>query len=394
MSFDYYIEVECHQRNLKGQVICGDVFMSHKIKEEGRTLVVLSDGLGSGVKANVLATLTASMVLNYMKVNKDIRKAARIIMDTLPVCSKRKASYSTFTIVEIECDGETRIIRYDNPECIIMRGTQQYHPSYEQLVLDGSNNKGKVLYCCRFKAQKEDRIIFCSDGVTNSGMGSRQFPFGWGNSNVEHFVYGLIGRNSFLSALQLARSVVDRACVNYGNDPKDDTSCAVLYFREPRDLLICTGPPFDPSRDVQLASRLCEFKGRKIVCGGTTATIIAREMKRPITIDMKVVDAELPPLSYIEGIDLVTEGILTLGKVGRLLEGYQQGQALGQGPAHCIVRHILESDKIHIINGTRINVAHQDPNLPVELEIRRTVVKKIASLLEEKFLKEVDVNYI
>lgn len=394
MQSDYYIEVECQQKNFDGQAICGDVFMSRKIKEEGRTILVLSDGLGSGVKANVLATLTASMILNYMKVNKDIRKAAEVIMKTLPVCSKRKASYSTFTIVEIECDGNTRIIRYDSPECIILRGLESFTPECVELSLTGDNNIGKVLYSYCFKAEKEDRIVFCSDGVTNSGMGSRRLPFGWGMDNVDQFVKSLIRRQPFLSARQLGTLVVDRACANYANKPKDDTSCGVLYFREPRNLLICTGPPYKRSKDAQLAKRVKEFEGKKIVCGGTTAGIISREYVKPIKVELNITDSELPPISYIEGIDLVTEGILTLGKVQRLLKRYKDISSLRHGPADQLVRELLESDKIFIVNGTKINVAHQDPNLPMELEIRRTVVKNIVTLLEEKFLKEVDLSYI
>ncbi|MBN2597160.1 SpoIIE family protein phosphatase [Labilibaculum sp.] len=394
MSSNFYIEVECRQKNYAGQSICGDVFMSRKIKEEGRTILVLSDGLGSGVKANVLGTLTASMILNYMKVNKDIRKAAEVIMKTLPVCSKRKASYSTFTIVEIECDGETRIIRYDSPECLILRGLESFTPDCEELRLSGDHNQGKVLYSYRFMAQKEDRIVFCSDGVTNSGMGSTRWPFGWGFDNLDAYVKGLVRRQPFLSARQLGAAVVDRACANYGNKPKDDTSCGVLYFREPRNLLICTGPPYEKSKDAQLAKQVVEFVGKKVVCGGTTAGIISREIQAPIEVELTITDSELPPISHINGIDLVTEGILTLGKVYRLLKNHKQNFSLQHGPADQLVRVLLESDKIFIINGTKINVAHQDPNLPMELEIRRTVVKNIVALLEEKFLKEVDLSYI
>ena len=391
---DFYIEVECQQRNQLGQSICGDVFMSRKLKDEGRTILVLADGLGSGVKANVLATLTSSMILNYMKVNKDIRKAAEVIMKTLPVCSKRKAGYSTFTIVEIDCDGETRIICYDNPVCLILRGLETYNPKYEELYPKGETNKDKILYSYRFKAQKEDRIVFCSDGVTNSGMGTRHMPFGWGMDNVVNFSKNIIRKQPYISARRLGNMIVDRACANNSNQPKDDTSCAVLYYREPRNLMICTGPPYEKLKDAKLVKYLKEFKGTKIVCGGTTAGIVSRELQKSISVDLEIQDSELPPVSHIDGIDLVTEGILTLGKVHRILDNYHQNTILRNGPADRIVKLLLESDKIFIINGTKINVAHQDPQLPVELEIRRTVVKNIVALLEEKFLKEVDLSYI
>lgn len=184
------------------------------------------------------------------------------------------------------------------------------------------------------------------------------------------------------------------ASLNDGGNPLDDTSCGIIYLREPRKLLFVTGPPYEEIKDVDFALKVQGFGGKKIVSGGTTAEIVARELGLKFSASLEMLDPDLPPASQMEGIDFVTEGILTLGKVVRVLERFEKDNVLGKGPAHQIVKLFLESDKIHIINGTRINVAHQDPNLPVELEIRRTVVKRIASLLEEKFLKEVSIEYI
>jgi hypothetical protein len=181
---------------------------------------------------------------------------------------------------------------------------------------------------------------------------------------------------------------------NDGFQSKDDTSCGIVYFREPRELLICTGPPFNKEDDVQLADAVREFDGKKIVMGATTGDIISRELGLKIEDIFKFEDPELPPLNVMEGIDLFTEGILTLNKVEKILKAYNPNLKLGRGPADEIVKLILESDAIKIIIGTRINIAHQDPHLPVELEIRRTVVNRIAQLLEEKLLKKVNISYI
>jgi hypothetical protein len=137
-----------------------------------------------------------------------------------------------------------------------------------------------------------------------------------------------------------------------------------------------------------------KYNGKKIICGATTAEIVARELGLEIRDSMEFLDPELPPISFIDGINLVTEGILTLGKVAELLRNYDSNFVAGRGPADQIVELILKSDEIHLIIGTRINIAHQDPTLPIELEIRRTLVKRIARLLEEKFLKEVSVEFI
>jgi hypothetical protein len=390
----FYIEVDCIQKNQDGERICGDVFLTERIKTEERTIIVLSDGMGHGVKANMLATLTSTMALNFTKEHKDVNRIADIIMNTLPVCSKRQISYSTFTIIDIEEDGKTTILEYDNPETIIIRDNKPFNPGWQCIMLESEKNAGKVLKNCAFQAQKEDRIIFCSDGITQSGMGSDQYPFGWGHDNLESFVQRLITNNPDMSANKLAVKVVNMAFQNDGYMAKDDTSCAAIYFREPRKLLICTGPPYEEENDKKLADIVKNFKGKKILSVATTADIISRELKLNIEDSFEFHDPDLPPVAYMEGIDLVTEGILTLSKVAKILKVYNNNYMLGKGPADQIVKLLKESDEIQFVIGTRVNIAHQDPNLPVELEIRRTVVRRIAETLETKFLKEVSMKFI
>jgi hypothetical protein len=391
---DFYIEVNSQQRNHDEERICGDVFLYRYINEEDRVVAVLSDGMGHGVKANILATLTATMALNFTREHKEVDRIAEIIMNTLPICSERKISYSTFTIIDIESSGRANILEYDNPPAIILRGNQEYDPSWKKVVLDKGKNSGKVLRTCTFKPEKEDRIIFCSDGVSQSGMGSETFPFGWERDNIAAYAATLVTGESSISAMTLAGKIVTMAHKNDAYKAKDDISCAIIYFREPRKLLICTGPPYEKEKDRELGAKVKGYTGKVILCGGTTADIVARELNRTIVDELIFEDPELPPESFLEGIDLVTEGILTLQKVNEILKTYNNSVRLGKGPADKIVKLIMESDQIHFIIGTRINIAHQDPNLPVDLEIRRTVVKRIARLLEDKWLKKVSFEYI
>src|SRR6056297_563438 len=390
----FYTEVNCQQRNHEGERICGDVFISKRLREEKRTIAVLSDGMGHGVKANMLATLTATMAVNFTREHKDFQTIAEIIMNTLPVCSVRKISYSTFTIVDVEDSGEVSILEYDNPHCIIMRGERVYDPGWQNIVMESEKNKGKELRAVKFRPRKEDRIIFWSDGIAQSGLGSPKYPFGWGIEAATDFVVRTVQKTPYISARKLAQKVLNMAVMNDNYESKDDTSCATIYFREPRKLLISTGPPFEKNRDIELAMSVHQFEGKKIVCGATTAEIIARELGREIVDEFEFHDPDLPPVSKMQGVDLITEGILTLSKAYNMLHDYNNNIKLGNGPADRIVKMLLESDEINIIIGTKINIAHQDPTLPVELEIRRTVVKRIARVLEEKFLKEVALQYI
>jgi hypothetical protein len=227
-----------------------------------------------------------------------------------------------------------------------------------------------------------------------SGMGTRAFPFGWGEEAMCEYIKKIVKYTPYASSGKLAQKVVNMALQHDGEKPKDDSSCGVIYFREPRKLLLVTGPPFEDDKDFDFALKVQQFKGKRIIAGGTTAEVISRELALKFDAGLESDDPDLPPIAHMQDINLVTEGILTLGKVAKMLEMHDKDMRLGKGPADQIIKMLLESDKIHILNGTRINVAHQDPNLPVELEIRRTVVKRIVRTLEDKFLKEVNVEYI
>ncbi len=394
MPDSFFIEVNCQQKNHDGERICGDVFLSQRVVGEDRTIVVLSDGMGHGVKANVLATLTATMALNFTKEHKEINTIAEIIMNTLPVCSVRQMSYATFTIVDIEHNGTTRILEYDNPECFILRGKERFEPGWQCVILQSETNAGKELRYCTFTPQKEDRIIIWGDGITQSGMGSEDFPFGWGLDNAHDFAHRLVKNEPEISARKLSTKLVNMAYVNDNYHPKDDISAATIYFREPRKLLICTGPPYDKENDKKLAKKFNEFKGKRVISGATTGDIISRELGLEIEDSFEFTDPDLPPISYIKGVDLVSEGILTLSKATEMLSRFTETSVPGKGPADLVIKLLLESDEIHFIVGTGINVAHQDPSLPVELEIRRTVVKRMAQILHDKFLKEVKLTFL
>jgi hypothetical protein len=394
MSQSYHTEIDIQQLRPKGQEVCGDIFISRLVKEEGRTVLVLSDGVGHGIKASVLATLTATMALNYTSFHTKPEIAAKIIMDVLP-SSGETPNYATFTVIEIENDGLVKVINYDNPPIIIIRGNQRFKPAniYE-LKVGGVENQGKILRCMEFYMMKEDRLVFFTDGITQSGIDTFQFNMGWGHDNVVDFVLKLIENQPQISATKLAKKILNRALTNDKYDLKDDASCGVVYLRDPREIMLITGPPFYKIKDMGFVERIKGFKGTKMICGGTTAEIIAREMNLHLEMKQHHADPTLPPTSELEGFDLVTEGILTISKVEEVLENYNSETRLYGSPADEIVKQLLKHDIIFILVGTRINWAHQDPDQPIEIEIRKTVVKRIMKLLEEKFFKKVNVEYI
>jgi len=392
MTDESFIDVDFCQRAKGGQFVSGDVFLSRKIKSEGRVISVLSDGLGSGVKAGVLANLTATMALRYTMASVDVRQSAKTIMDTLPVCEQRKISYSTFTIVDLDEDGKTRVIEHGNPPLLLLRG--QAPVLIERASLTLETWKDRVIHYSEFDTRLGDRIVFFSDGVSQSGLGRVGLPLGWGSDRVTSYLQQQIATDNEISSRELSRRLVGEALVNDGRIAKDDISCGIIYYRRPRRLLVVTGPPFSRERDSEMAELVQTFDGKKVICGGTTAGIVARLLKRSITVDLAQFDPEVPPPALMDGVDLITEGTVTLAKVAELLEQGNSAEAVRKTPASDLVSLMLQSDIVQFVVGTRINEAHQDPNVPVELDLRRNIVRKIASTLESRHLKEAQIRFV
>ncbi|MFO7849099.1 MAG: SpoIIE family protein phosphatase [Spirochaetia bacterium] len=387
-----FLDIDYARINKKTQQVGGDVFLSRKDKAEGRSVSVLSDGLGSGIKANVLATLTTSMAAGCIEGMISIERTAEVIMNSLPVCSKRKISYATFTIIDIDFTGNTRIIEYDNPPFLLIRKGELVETPKKRITFNGTE-KRNTIYSSSFQLQENDRIVVFSDGVPQSGIGNKAFPLGWEFSPAAEWILGVLGKKPALSARELSRAVVNRSVQNDIYTARDDITCAVLHARRPRKILIVSGPPLHAERDRELTDRVTGFQGKIIICGGTTANIISRELGRKIKTDITSLDSELPPTSKMEGIDLVTEGIFTLERTAKLLE-QEEHRIREKNGATEIIELLRESDEIEFLVGTRINNAHQDPNIPVGLEIRRNIVSRIGKILTEKLLKEVKVSYI
>ena len=263
-----------------------------------------------------------------------------------------------------------------------------------EIPIRGEENKGKIIRVREFKPIKGDRIVFVSDGVTQSGLGEKRFPMGWGGQKLEAFVQNQLEREPEVTATRLARKIMNQVEMNDGFKLKDDASCGVINFRKPREFMLITGPPFYKIKDQDFVGRVKDFPGKKIICGGTTAEIIARELELDISIQHHYDWDNIPPAADMEGFEMVTEGILTLSKVEEILESYNSDTRLENSPPEEVARLLLEHDVIHILLGTRINRAHYDPEQPFEIQMRKFVVRRIVKILEERFFKKVYIEFI
>ena len=394
MNHDFFVEMESFQFTKTGQAACGDDIQMEVLKNENRYLAVLSDGLGSGVKAHVLANMTTTLALRFLRSNMDMLQSIETIMDSLPVCEVRKISYATFSMVDIRLGGITRIVEMGNPQYIQLRGDEEVPPISHKTVTS-SHWPDRQVECYEIKLELGDRLIICSDGVTQSGLGEGSaYKFGWCRSGELAFAQEAIRQKADISSYALARTISYKALNISKNVCKDDISCLVIYLRTPRVMRVLTGPPYYKEHDAEYARQASLGEDHVVICGGTTANILERELGGRVKIDLKAMRnaGGLPPSGLLPGVGLCTEGILTLSHVCKALEEKQSpvGQPMA---ARQILERLLTHDRIEFIIGTKVNESHQDPNIPQDLELRRSVFKRMQTALEKNYRKIVTVNY-
>jgi hypothetical protein len=386
--------MESAQVTKTGQAACGDDVRFTTVEKENRHLVALSDGLGSGVKAHVLATMTTSMAIKFLESNVPTLEAAEIIMDSLPVCEVRKIGYATFSLFDFRLGGRARITEMGNPGYIHLRGTEEIFPVKDDMVVS-SHWPDREVRECEADFRPGDRIILCSDGVTQAALGQRRdMKFGWRRSGVQEFARRRIEADGEISAKDLSDAIVREALHLAPGGCKDDISCVVVYLRHPRVMRVLTGPPFYREHDADYARKGLLGEDHVVICGGTTANIIERELGAKVSLtlaDMRAAGG-LPPVGRLEGVGIATEGILTLSRVLSALEE-RRPAAYEPAAARAILERLMRHDRIEFILGTKVNESHQDPGIPQDLELRRSVVRRIAQTLERKYRKDVIIQF-
>lgn len=386
------IDVAWKSLNKHKEELCGDKV--EIVKKDDSDILILADGMGSGVKANILSTLTSKILATMMGKGATIEECVETIAKTLPICSVRKVAYATFSILQIFHNGDAYLVEFDNPDCVFIRDKKIIKYPYETREIEG-----KKIHEYRFKVEKNDCFVLMSDGVIYAGAGDILDLNGWTWDNMAE--YTLKCTKETLSASRLA-AMLSEACNDlYVSKPGDDTTVAVARVIERRVVNIFTGPPKNKDDDEKLMYDFMHSEGKKVVSGGTSANIAARVLNKEITTTINETDPDIPPTAEIEGLDLVTEGVLTLGKTLQLLKRYAGDDIdadffdeldADNGASKLAKMIIEECTELNLFVGTKMNKAHRQSDITFDLSLRMNLIEQIKNV-SEQIGKKVNIKY-
>ncbi len=386
-----YIDVGYESLYKAGEELCGDKV--ELVRAPDAFYAVLADGLGSGVKANILATLTSKIIATMMAQGAKLSEVVETVANTLPVCSQRAIAYSTFTIVKIKPDGAVYAAEFDNPAFVYFRDGKMVDIQRRQ-----SSEGGKTIYLSSFKAQPGDYLVMFSDGVVHAGVG-RLLDLGWQYQNAVHYITEHMAPD--ISPRVLAKRVLQAVNTLYMDKAGDDSTICVLKICADRLATVMVGPPLNAENDRQVVQRLMHTPGYKVVCGGTTSQIVSRVTGQQLVVEPNYENPALPPTASISGIDLVTEGVLTLRKCLELIRE-QNARPAGEptlinynkndGATRLAAMLLEKSTQVTFLVGRALNPAHQNPGMPVSLGLKLNLINELAAQLRLTG-KKVEVEY-
>lgn len=384
---ELYLENGYTSLNKKGEELCGDKVEC--VVDGEYTTMVLADGMGSGVKANILSTLTSKILCTMVSNGIDMDECIATIVSTLPVCKVRGVAYSTFSVIHVDKQGKGFLFEFDNPAAI-------YYHRGKCCDFDRDEHAyaGKTIYVTRLNLEEDDVIIIMSDGVIHAGIG-QLLNFGWLRSDVMKYLDEEIKPE--MSARCIACLLASACNDLYIGAPGDDTTVAAVKIRKELNVKILVGPPVDKEKDDYYVSQFLDGEGKKVVCGGTSSLIVSRYLNEKVTTDVTFYDKDVPPIGYIKGIDLTTEGVLTLRKLLYHSEKYLSNSDLtpkyytARDGASLLADMLFEkATHITFYVGQSINAAHQ--GLPIDITMKLKLVESLTANLK-KMGKTVIVNY-
>ena len=376
--------------NHEGEQLCGD-HVDIVEQNENSTVIVLADGLGSGVKASILSTLTSKIISTMMAEGLSLEECVSTIAATLPICSVRGVAYSTFTIIHLINNETAELIQYDNPHVILLREGKNFDYPKNEL-----NINGKQIYKSVIDLQENDIFVAMSDGCPHAGIGIA-YNFGWRRDDIISFMEMIADLG--YTAKTLSTMLIDECNKQYGYHPGDDATACVVRVRKREPMNLLCGPPRNRDDCDRMMSLFFSKEGKHIVCGGTTSSIAAKYLGKPVRATLNFEQSDVPPIAEIEGVDLVTEGVITINKVIEYAkdalssnELYDQWSIKQDGASRICRLLFEEATDINFYVGRAVNPAHQNPDLPINFNIKMNLVEELSSCLKQMG-KRIKVSY-
>lgn len=380
MKENIYVDAAYRCLNKFGEELCGDTV--EIVRNKNEYIIVVADGIGSGVKANILSTLTSKIISTMMKYDASIEDTVYTVVNTLPVDVNYKVAYSAFSILKIGYDKKAYLVEFDCPKCIFIRNGKIRPIVYNKRIISG-----KTIKESSFDIEIGDVFILLSDGVLYAGAGEL-LNQGWNWENVSEFVAKIVKTENTASKLSW---VLSETCKDlYIDKPGDDTTVATIKIIPEQIVNIFSGPPENPEDDEKIIKEFISSKGKKIICGGTSANIFSRITGEKIITDFENADSEIPPIAFIKGVDFVTEGVLTLQKTVNILKQYIKNPVDknsfelidGDNGAANIAKILIEEcTHLNLFIGRKINPAHQNNKLPFDLSIKTVILEELCSIV-------------
>ncbi|MBU1107764.1 MAG: serine/threonine-protein phosphatase [Candidatus Riflebacteria bacterium] len=344
-----HVEVTSAWNAKKPAGVCGDAFLSFRTPEA--TVVILADGIGSGVKANIYANMTISRLETLLSEGFSLRRAFSSLVNTMHESRGTDMPYAVFTVARILNNGETTVLAYEMPESIFVG-------RHSASVLKRRNFPlgNDVISETNLFLEPDEGLLLYSDGITLAGIGGSTRN-GWSSDEVCRFVNDQLVSGEFKS--QLAQRVHKHARKLWGKKCGDDCTVVGALCRLGKVATVFTGPPADKTRDNKVVEEFLNMPGLKIVCGATTAQVVARQLKRQLQINKADASLIAPPGYSIEGVDLVTEGAVTLNQLFNIFDAdpvyFEHYSSVTR-----LYDALIDADRINFMVGGSENIGHAD----------------------------------
>ena len=306
-----YIEIVLAQTAKRTGGVCGDYVIVDRTMEA--TTIIVADGIGTGIKARVAAVMCASRLRELIRLGFSLREACTKLVNTMHEARTSDIPFAAFSVCRVLNNGLATIISYEIPQPVLINSRLAAYLPKQHFISVDLEMVGEVDSALEFG----DGVVLVSDGVSQAGLGHR-YRLGWGIEGACDFINGCLSKGNDFREIpgKMLAQVKDLSGATYG----DDVTCLLLFCREAKVLNLLTGPPANKTDDGKVVKEFMAMKGLKVVCGSSTAEMVARVNGAKVRMG-EVSDAYHKPPSYeIPDIDYATEGAITLNQVYNILE--------------------------------------------------------------------------